>query len=126
MSFKEVDPNSDYWRVYFEFEDFRQAREMYPGIFEWIDQPEKYISEFMHQINDRNKPKIPLEDLDEYHRQVMEMMDDFVGTLKDLVPDQQRNSSLKKDTKNIQNEVGRALAMTKKISCIRPKLNAIN
>ena len=39
--------NKDEWLEYFELADFIKARELHPELFDWIDQPEKYISSFL-------------------------------------------------------------------------------
>lgn len=57
-------------RMYFNFEDFKTAKEDRPDLFDWIDEPERYVSEFMKQNTKMNEIQIKFGDYDRYHETV--------------------------------------------------------
>jgi len=65
VSCKEGDVPKDY----FSISHFKRARRENPAIFEWINQPEKFIKELSDK-NNSSSLKIPLEDFQFYHAEV--------------------------------------------------------
>ena len=56
----------------FTFEDFKQAREDNPELFEWIDEPERYVEEFMKQNAKKDQmSQVKFDDFEAYHMSVM-------------------------------------------------------
>lgn len=56
---------------YFDFEDFKKARDDYPELFEWLDYPEKYVEQFLKQ-NETSQHAKNVEELLSYNQVVTE------------------------------------------------------
>ena len=58
-------------KAYFILEDFKKAREEMPELFEWIDEPERYVSEFMKDNAKKEQMhQVKFSDFETYHMNV--------------------------------------------------------
>ena len=67
--------------MYFNFDDFKTAKEDRPDLFDWIDEPERYVSEFMKQNTKANEIQIKFGDYDRYHETVCMAFDQIMDTI---------------------------------------------
>ena len=68
---------------YFTHEDFDQAKEDHPEIFEWIEFPDKYINEMMEQNAQKDRRKmVSFDDYQGYHDRVMVTFQSIVDVIK--------------------------------------------
>jgi hypothetical protein len=82
---------SEDWFIFFDFDDFETAREKHPELFDWIDQPEQYISHFLHEQNHKQSSKIDLNLFSSYHEQVMDLLTGFKSELDALASNFDKN-----------------------------------
>ena len=105
-------------RMYFNFEDFKTAKEDRPDLFDWIDEPERYVSEFMKQNTKMNEIQIKFGDYDRYHETVCMAFDQIMDTidreLQDI--DEERRYS-------ITNELQQIIGKNKKVGTIMKQNN---
>ena len=52
---------------YFDFKDFRKAKDQTPEIFEWINQPEKFIKELSSNQKGKKEQNVSLVTFKKYH-----------------------------------------------------------
>ena len=72
----------------FTFEDFKQAREDNPELFEWIDEPERYVEEFMKQNATKEKmSQVKFDDFESYHMNVMSSIQTIIDAINNEFTD---------------------------------------
>lgn len=60
-----------------------QARIDNPELFDWIDEPERYVSEFMKQNSKKDEMlSVKFDDFEQYHLHVMASLQTIIDTIE--------------------------------------------
>lgn len=81
------------WRVYFDFEDFMQAKLSEPELFDWIDEPEAFLQGTVDE-----EQKVDLVRLQEYHERSVDILSETSERLKEILEQLTQPDAKARDT----------------------------